>query len=173
MDLVRQHHAEQKLIARNVVAELSPLWNIIDFYDLKGSSPAWLKAVRPVIERGYLTSQYVAAEFVKNYRRAVLPVAPPLPLSVPNPFGAFGIHNPPPKDTQLRIMISMQVTGPNWLADHTSSGVSPQDAADLMVRGFSKSSGSATRLVLNGGRGMVVLAANADPAARGVVSVAS
>jgi len=92
---------------------------------------------------------------------------------VPNPFGAFGIHNPPPKDTQLRIMISMQVTGPNWLADHTSSGVSPQDAADLMVRGFSKSSGSATRLVLNGGRGMVVLAANADPAARGVVSVAS
>src|SRR5690606_21014685 len=88
--IVARHHAEQQLLARNVVAELRPLWGLLDFNDLLGTTADWLRAVRPVIERGFLTSQYVAAQFAREYRQAVLPDAEPLEIDVPNPLGLFG-----------------------------------------------------------------------------------
>lgn len=172
MNLALRHHEEQKLIARNVVAELSPLWLILDFHKLEETTPSWLKATRPIIERGYLISQYVAAEFVKNYRRAELPDANPLQIDIPNPFGAFGFHPKPDRKTSMRIMVSMKVNGPLWVAHNTSPGVTEMKAAELMAGGMSKSAGAAVRLVLNGGRGMVRMLVSADRRARGVVGVA-
>lgn len=172
MELVDRHHAEQNLIARNVVAELHPLWGILDFYNLRETTAPWLKAVRPVIERGYLTSQYVAAEFVKNLRAQTFPNADPLPIELPNPFGPFGIHQPPDRETQLKITMSMNFTGPSWLIQNTPPDVEEPQVRDLMERGFSKSSGAAIRHTLNGGRGMAVLLAQMDPLAMGVAGVA-
>lgn len=166
-ELVMRHHREQKLIARNAIAELHPLWRILDFNDLRGSTADWLKAVRPVVEKGYLTSQYVAAEFVKSYRRAVLPAADQLLVEVPNPLGVFGNPIIPDRNTQIKIMVAMKVTGPVHVAK-----LMPMDQQEAMDKGFSKSTGAAIRLILNGGRGMVRLLADADPMARGVVGVA-
>lgn len=166
-EIVLRHHAEQKLIARNVVAELAPLWNILDFHDLNGSTADWLRAVRPVVERGFLTSQYVAAEFARNYRAALFPAAEPLEVNLPNPLGLFGTQMIQDRQAQLRIMVSMKVTGPVHVMK-----LMPMDEAEAMARGFSKSSGAATRLVLNGGRGMIRLLADADRLAVGVAAVA-
>lgn len=172
MLIAQSHHEEQKLIARNVVAELAPLWLILDFNDLKGTTAPWLKTVRPVIEKWYITSQYVAAQFVKNYRNAVLSAAEPLNVDVPNPFGLFGSPVQAPRDVQLRIMASMQVTGPGWVMGKSVPGMSPGSETELMGRGFSKSVGAATRLTLNGGRGMVRALLDIDQDAKGIIAVA-
>ena len=173
MELSRRHHEEQKLIARNVVAELDPIWQILKFHDLNKSTGPWLKAARPIIERGYLTSQYVAAEFVKNFRAENFPGEEPLDVEVPNPLGAFGFHPRPDRDTAIRIMVSMKVTGPVWVMQNSQrEWTDEQQIAQVMRDGFSKSTGAAIRLVLNGGRGMVRMMVGADRLARGVVGVA-
>lgn len=170
--MISQHHQEQKLIARNVIAELVPLWMILDVHDLKGTTPSWLKAVRPVIERGFLTSQYVAAEFVKNYRRAALPDSEPLDINIPNPFGLIGEPIVPDGEISIRILVSMKITGPLWVANNSTPGITERKQAQVMQDGLSKSAGAATRLVLNGGRGMVRMLVDLDDRATGVVGVA-
>lgn len=168
MGLVRQHHEEQKLLVRNVVAALEPLWPILDLNDLEGSTVPWLAATRPVVERGFLTSQYVAAEFYRNYRRESVPDADPLDFDFPNPIPAFGEARVPDADSSIRILVSLKVTGPIWLGNQPDF----VDRDDVMRRGFSKSSGAVIRLVLNGGRGMVRSLVDVDDAARGVSGVA-
>ena len=168
-ELVTRHHEAQKLIARNAIAELNPLWQILDFHDLNGTTADWLRAVRPVVEKGYLVSQYVASQFLRDHRAAIYPHETPLNIEVPNPLGLFGTAVPADRETQLKIMVSMKVTGPDWVMKNT--GKNP-DVPNLMRRGFSKSSGAATRLILNGGRGMVRLHADVDQLAVGVAGVA-
>lgn len=168
--MIEQHRQDQILLARTMVAEMSPLWGILDVHDLRGTTADWLRAVRPVVEKGFLASAFVAAEFVKDYR-AAKPGLKPLqsPVSVPNPFGPFGVVSPAPRDVQLKIMVSLQVTGPGWVMKNSTPGADP---GDLMRRGFSKMSGAATRIALNGGRGMVRTLLDADEQAIGIRSVA-
>lgn len=166
MELVNRHHREQKLIAAQVVAQLHPLWGLLDFHNLESTTENWLRAVHPVVERGYLTSQYVAAEFARNYRRAVIPDAEPMQVSLPNPLGVFSQPIIPDGNTQAKILVAMRVTGPLHVAK-----LMPMDQREAMYRGFSKSSGAATRLTLNGGRGMIRLLAGADRYAKGVAAV--
>lgn len=165
-ELIYRHHQQQKLIARNVIAELHPLWMLLDFHDLVGTTPDWLKASRSVVERGYLASQYVAAEFVKAHRSLAVPNASPLDIQMPSPLGIFGTQGIPDRDVTLRILVSLKVTGPVYVAN-----LMPMEEQEAMAKGFSKMCGAATRLVLNGGRGMVRLMAGADPEALGVIAV--
>jgi hypothetical protein len=165
VQLVQMHHEEQKLIARNTVAELRLPWTLLDFHDLQGSTGDWLKAARPIVEKGYLVSQYVAAEFARTYRRALVSDdwEPP---RLPNPLGVFTPAQAP-RDIQLRIMVSLKVTGPVHVGH-----IMPMHENEAMEAGFSKSTGAATRLVLNGGRGYIRTLADADSEAMGVVGVA-
>jgi hypothetical protein len=172
MDLASLHHQEQKLIARNVVDQLEPVWNVLNPHELVRDTSQWLKMVRPIVERGFLASQYVAAEFVKNYRSTQLIGAKPLDLGEPDPLGPFGMHKKADRDVSLKIMVSMKVTGPGWVIGRSFQGMTPDDTSDLMKRGFSKSTGAATRIVLNGGRGVVLDLVQADDLARGVAGVA-
>jgi len=165
--LVSQHHEYQRRIARDVVAALHPLWEILDFHELRQSTSPWLKATRPIVERGYLESRHAAAEFVKNFRNASLPSAEPLETGVLPPWEAQT-----PRQISLTIMVSLRVTGPVWVAKNTVTGMNWQQVQELKDRGFSKSSGAATRLVLNGGRGVVRDLALADPLAQGVAGIA-
>lgn len=164
--IVAQHHRDQKTIARNVVSELAPLWELLDFHALEESTATWLKATRPVLERGFLVSQWTAAQFVETYRRTRLSSAEPLGLDLPNPLGVFTTPRVD-KELSIKFMVSMKVTGPLHVA---KSMPMPEDEA--MYAGFSKSSGAAIRLVLNGGRGMVRMLADVDEHAVGVVGVA-
>lgn len=172
-ELVAHHHAAQRLIAHQTIGELSYYWDILDFHDLDRTTAPWLKVVRPVIEKGYLVSQYTASEFVKDWRRHLNPAADPLELDVPNPLGAFGFIQPAPREAQVKIMVSMKVTGPVWLKRNSFEGMTADDIADVRARGFSKVAGSATRLVLSGGRGLVRMAVDIDPLAKGVRSIVS
>jgi len=165
---VARHHQDQHQIARNLIAELHPLWSLLEFHALPETTPRWLLAVRPVVERAYLVSQYTAAQFVQEYRAELFPQADPLGVQVPNPLGAFGSPIAiPDVDTQIRIMVSMRVTGPLHVAH-----LMPMEEQEAMQRGFSKSTGAAIRIALNGGRGMVRMMANIDPLAKGVAAVA-
>ena len=172
MERITRHHEQQRLVARNVVAELQPLWEILDFHRLQESTGPWLKAVRPVIERGYLTSQWLAAEFYKDYRQDMVDHAAKLEVSVPNPLGALGIAVIPDRATSVRIMAAMKITGPVWMAKQSQAGMDEAAIPDLISRGFSKSTGAATRLVLNGGRGMVRTIVDADQEAVGIIGIA-
>lgn len=165
MELVQRHHESQKLIARNAVAELEPLWGMLDFHALEETTADWLKATRPVLERNYLVSQFVAAEFVNAHRASILSVAEPL-IVLPNPLGAF-VTPTVDRKVSLGFMISMKVTGPLHVAK-----LMPAPQEEAMRAGLSKSSGAAVRLVLNGGRGMVRFLADHDDAAVGVAGVA-
>ncbi len=171
-DLVMRHHNEQKLIARNTVAELGPLWHILDFHELEESTPDWLRAARPVVEKGYLVSQWTALQFAQNYR-SMLFGRPRLPVELPNPLGTFSAPQIPDRNRQIAIMVSLKVTGPIQVAKKTL--VQPAGSvneAEAMAAGFSKSAGAAIRHVLNGGRGMIRVLADADELALGVAGVA-
>lgn len=170
-EFVRLHQDWQKLLAKSVITELAVLWPLLDIDNLRGTTAPWLKAVRPVIERGWLASQYLAAEFYKNSRRQALPDAEPMEVDVPNPYGAFGFPVSAPKDVQMKILVSQRVTGPAWLENHDTGELSSSQRLEILRSGFSKASGAATRQVLNGGRVLVQLAASADPMAAGVQRV--
>lgn len=172
MDLVALHHENQKLIARNLVAELGPLFGILDFHDLRGTTADWLKAVRPVVEKGFLVSQYTAAQFYLNYRSTVVPSAEPLDVEVPNPLGAFGVTVEPDRHVRMVIMVAMKVTGPVHMAENSHPGMSVEDIPEIAQDALLKSSGAAVRIALNGGRGMVRTMVDADPLSKGVRSVA-
>lgn len=171
-ELVTRHHEAQKLVARNAVAELQPLWRILDVHDLKGTTPDWLKAARPVVEKGFLTSQFVAADFVNSYRAEIFPLVERLPLDLPNPLGVFGAPVIPDRRTQVQIMVSLKVTGPGFVMSNSPPGITEEQLKTVMDNGFSKSTGAAIRLILNGGRGLVRLAADVDELAQGVAGVA-
>lgn len=170
--MYRAHHEAQRSIAKAAVEELKQLWMVLDPHDLQRTTAPWLKLVRPVVERGYLTSQYVAAEFVQSSRSAALPSAPDLEVDVPNPLGPFGFHHQPSRDTQLRITVAMKVTGPGSVMSKSYPGLTDSELDEMMVTGFNKSCGAAVRIILNGGRGMVRDMVSADPYAVGVQSVA-
>lgn len=167
----RAHHEAQKSIAIAAVGELRHLWHILDPHDLRGTTAPWLKAVRPVVERGYLTSQFVASEFVKASRAGAFPLEPGLEPDVPNPLGPFGFHAPADRQTQLRITVAMKVTGPVSVANNSLPGMNENEIPELMQTGFNKSAGAAIRLMLNGGRGMVRTLADFDPLTLGVQAV--
>lgn len=156
-----------------MVAALAPTWLILDPRDIRKTTAPWLKASRPIVERGFLTSQYVAAEFVKSYRSAMLPDAEPLEINYPNPLGSLTQPAIPDRSVPIRILVSMKVTGPAWVQNRVSEDMSEEQVADVFQRGFSKLSGAVTRLVLNGGRGVVRIISGADPLARGIAGVAS
>lgn len=161
MDMVSHHHEEQKHIARSVAIELHPAWEILDFNDLKRTTAPWLKIARPIVERALRKSQNVAVEFVKGYRNSQFN-APDMDFAAPAPD----------RQTSLKIMASMTVTGPVWMAKRSYPGMDLNTIPRIRRDGFSKSVGAVTRIVLNGGRGMVLNMVLNDPLARGVAAVA-
>lgn len=161
MDMVSHHHEEQKHIARSVAIELHPAWEILDFNDLKRTTAPWLKIARPIVERALRKSQNVAVEFVKGYRNSQFS-APDMDFAAPAPD----------RQTSLKIMASMTVTGPVWMAKRSYPGMDLNTIPQIRRDGFSKSVGAVTRIVLNGGRGVVLNMVLNDPLARGVAAVA-
>ena len=159
--LVSLHHSEQKLIFLSVISQLHPIWEILDPKDLKRTTAPWLKVARPVVAEGHSKSRTVAAEFVKNYRSAVLPDAQPLDAK-------------PQVDKQilLKIVASLRATGPDWVSYRSNPEMDQFRVAEVMRLGFSKNTGAIMRLVLNGGRGAVGSLVKADPLARGIAAVA-
>jgi hypothetical protein len=166
-EMVIQHHELQKHIASTTVAQFMPHWGILDFHDLRATTAPWLKATRPVVEQGFLHSRRAAAEFVKNYRRAVLPDAEEMPKS-----GLLAERVSVDRQTSLRVMTSLKVTGPVWVANQSKPGMNPNTIPQIMRGGLSKSTGAVIRLVLNGGRRMVRDLAGADDLAQGVAGIA-
>jgi hypothetical protein len=162
MDMVSHHHEEQKHIARSVVIDLHPAWEILDFHDLKRTTAPWLKIARPIVESAFQKSRTVAAEFVKNYRNAELNDPPEMDFAAP----------PPDRKTSLKIMASMTVTGPVWMAQKSFPEMDTKLIPQIRRDGFSKSTGAVSRLVLNGGRAVVLDLVQADPLAQGIAGVA-
>lgn len=163
MDLVAHHHEEQKHIARTSVMELGESWWMLDFHNLKETTPRWLKVARPIVEEGCLKSARVAAEFVSRYRNAAHPDADPMEMNVPNGLS---------RQSQARIAASLTVTGPVWMAKQSQPGMNVTMIPQIKRDAYSKASGAVIRMVLNGGRGMVRSLAGADPLARGVAGIA-
>ena len=161
MDMVSHHHEEQKHIARSVAIELHPAWEILDFNDLKRTTAPWLKIARPIVEGALRKSQNVAVEFVKGYRNSQFN-APDMDFAAP-------VSD---RQTSLKIMASMTVTGPVWMAKRSYPGMDLNTIPQIRRDGFSKSVGAVTRIVLNGGRGVVLNMVLNDPLARGVAAVA-
>jgi hypothetical protein len=162
MDMASHHHEEQKHIARSVVIELVPAWEILDFNDLKRTTAPWLKMARPIVESAFRKSQNVAAEFVKSYRNFQLNGPPDMDFAAP-------VSD---RQMSLKIMASMTVTGPVWMAKRSLPGMDLNTIPQIRRDGFSKSVGAVTRLVLNGGRGVVLDLVQLDPLAKGIAAIA-
>lgn len=79
-----RHAKDQESVADNLALGMFPLWRLMRFDDLDGSTVVWLESVMPRVETAFLQSQRLAGVFAANVRAAELPVEPPLIIEVPD-----------------------------------------------------------------------------------------
>lgn len=81
--LAARHAQDQETIADNLVLAFFPLWQLMRFNDLDGSTPAFVKAALPEVEKAFLQSQRTAVAFNANVRYAELTMETPLVFDYP------------------------------------------------------------------------------------------
>lgn len=142
--LAEKHAEDQDAVANNLVASLALLWNTVDFYRLDETTIQFVEQAAPEVERAYLQSQRLTANFYTNTRFAQLPTAEPLPVTVPDvelPFGVVAARFTPP------------TTSPS---SETPLDLTPPDLADIK-RGLLAESNFAVKAATPGGSPDVIM----------------
>ncbi len=146
----KAHRAAQALIAQSTVADLKKLWPLLDYRDLDASFPAWSQAVGTAVKMKRRTSAGLAGAYMAELRRTMGLKQAPLTLAT--------------DIATEQIDAGLLSTGPIAVKSATARGV---DQREAMINAFTRSSGSATRLVLGGGRDTIIGSVRNDPAAKG------
>ena len=142
--LTEQHRILQRRLAALTVAQMRQLWRLLDPENLPASSEDWLTATVAMIERNHAASAALSARYFVQFRQTEVR------------DGAFQLP-PAPILNREQATTSLTVTGISRVAQ----GKAAVDTA----------AAAAVRLVLNGGRGMLVDAVEADPVALGWIRV--
>lgn len=142
--LTEQHRILQRRLAALTVAQMRQLWRLLDPENLPASSEDWLTATVAMIERNHAASAALSARYFVQFRQTEVR------------DGAFQLP-PAPILNREQATTSLTVTGISRVAE----GKTAVDTA----------AAAAVRLALNGGRGMLVDAVEADPVALGWIRV--
>lgn len=142
--LTEQHRILQRRLAALTVAQMRQLWRLLDPENLPASSEDWLTATVAMIERNHAASAALSARYFVQFRQTEVR------------DGAFQLP-PAPILNREQATTSLTVTGISRVAE----GKAAVDTA----------AAAAVRLALNGGRGMLVDAVEADPVALGWIRV--
>lgn len=142
--LTEQHRILQRRLAALTVAQMRQLWRLLDPENLPASSEDWLTATVAMIERNHAASAALSARYFVQFRQTEVR------------DGAFQLP-PAPILNREQATTSLTVTGISRVAE----GKTAVDTA----------AAAAVRLVLNGGRGTLVDAVEADPVALGWIRV--
>lgn len=140
------HRKAQLAIRAQVMRELVRLWPAMDWTALDATFPAWSSAVGTLITAHRAVSTSTAASFLRRHRLAAgIPGPAPIVLAAPLP--------PEQLSTSL-------ATTALWAAKAAAARGVTADRA--MANAFVRSSGAATRLVLDGGRQTLARSMEAD-----------
>lgn len=142
--LTEQHRILQRRLAALTVAQMRQLWRLLDPENLPASSEDWLTATVAMIERNHAASAALSARYFVQFRQTEVR------------DGTFQLP-PAPILNREQATTSLTVTGISRVAQ----GKAAVDTA----------AAAAVRLVLNGGRGTLVDAVEADPVALGWIRV--
>lgn len=148
MTLAFQHRQRQLVIRNATLARLLSLWRIVDGENLD-TVDRFAEASVPVIDVGFGRSAAASAVYYRRLRPpGITTVEVPVPV--------------PPTAAETAGLIRGAVLA--GVINGRRSGFNP----DRAVRnGFVKMAGSATRVVLDGGRRTILDASQKDPAATG------
>lgn len=132
------------------VRDWGVLWTALDKAALDASFPRWVLAAAAVVGRWRAVDSALAADYLREFTD--FPTAPP------------GVLAPE------RFTKAMHVTTVATVKRAVSNGASVTDAS---ATAFSRSAGSASRLVLDAGRQTIMGTAVADPSCKGWQRVTS
>lgn len=135
---VAYRQANLALRAR-LLRDLQAVWPALRYDDLDSTFPAWARAVRLLVNRDHDAAVRLAAAYVRAFREAEQGTGPRVMLA--------------PAPPEAQVLTSLLVTSLVPVKRATGRGVPEQTA---MRRAFVTSSGEASRIVLDGGRGTVV-----------------
>jgi hypothetical protein len=149
--LTQQHRAQQLLLRRATIAQVSRLWPALDWARLDESYPAFAVSVAALVQRNRQTSAGLAAEYLRAFRKASgVPGELKVVFAEPLIVDQFS--------TSLRVV--------SVVAAKKSAAAGK--VADLaMTDALTETQGSMARLVLNSGRETVTGTITADPRATG------
>lgn len=155
--LSEAHRLAQLALRADVLRALVKLWPAMNWEDLDGSFTTWFAGTSALITANHERSTALAAAYLRRHRTLYGPgdtfapvLAPPLELG--------------------RIEASARATAVVGVKASAAQGVLRDPA---MANAFVRSSGDATRLVLEGGRETITETVKADPAISGFVRITS
>lgn len=153
--LTTRHRTQQLALRAGTIRELLRLWSALDWRRLDKTYPAWASVVGRLIDDHRDRSSTLAANYLRAFRLAEgISSAAPVILDDGVPAA--------------QLTIALRVTSIVAVKAATARGVGAQPA---MARAFVRSSGTVSRLVLDGGRRTVLGSLDADDRARGWVRV--
>jgi hypothetical protein len=149
--LTQQHRAQQLLLRRATVAQVSRLWPALDWAQLDRTYPDFALSVAALVQRNRQTSAGLAAQYLAAFRKASdVPGRVKVVFAEPLIVGQF--------------TASLRVTSVVAAKKAAAAGDAPEVA---MRNALTQTTGSMARLVLGAGRETVVGTAKADRAAFG------
>jgi hypothetical protein len=149
-ELTAQHRVAQLAIRARFLQEFLRLWPLMNTDDLDEAAAAWVGAVVDLVLRFRAASSTEALTYYSALRDAEIGE----PLPVRDAYVNLGAPN------LTAIQTSLLVTGPIGIKQRIARGMPVRQAR---THAFTAAAGAASRHVLNGGRQLIVEAAERDP----------
>lgn len=142
--LTETHRILQRRLAALTVAQMRQLWRLLDVENLEGTAEDWLTAALAVIERNHNASAALASRYFLQFRQAEV------------------------GDTDIQLPVAPALNREQATTSLTVTGIARAAEGKAAV---DTAAAAAVRLALNGGRGMIMEAVEADPVALGWIRV--
>ena len=153
--LTQRHRAQQLLLRKATIAQVSKLWPALDWNRLDATYPAFAVQVARLVQTNRLTSAGLASAYLRAFRKA---------SGVPGEVKA--IHAAPLIVDQFQA--SLHTTSVAAIKNAVGNGA---DEVTALTTARTQTTGAMARLVLNAGRETVTQTLSADSAARGYARV--
>lgn len=149
--LTERHRRFQLAISAAVLRDLLRLWGTVDPQDLSDTLAPFTRAGATLVRSSHRASALAASRYYTDFRR------------LEGVEGAAVITTDAPPDAVL-VEANLRGAALKGIATARAAGRPPEEASR---NGFVKLAGSATSLVLGGGRRTLMTAVAGDPEARG------
>jgi hypothetical protein len=157
--LTEGHRLVQARLSVASISRLLDTWSLLDPTSIDTTTARWLAQALAVVAQQRAISAEVARAYQRQFRA----------IELDEPLDALPIPPPPPLPVEA-ASTSLLTQGPVKLKELMGTGRPLTELTELTARSMAS---AGTRHVLNGGRELVMAAADADPAASGVRRITS